>query len=220
MRDPSVAEREGGVLVAVSKSLPSRIIDLDSIDGDFEHLYVSVTKNNINFTISSTYIPPNSDVSCYVEVISQVENLKQIFPSYSFVITGDFNLPNIKWSYVNNISKIDFLPNITKETKGVARYFHSYILKLQLLQKNVQTNIADNTLDLIMSTLHDFSVEIPDEFIYKIDIFHPPLEVIVNLKQINTFSNNSSDFSPSHFTKFDFKNADYNLINQKINEIN
>lgn len=220
MRDPSVAERGGGVLIAVSKTLASRLIVLDNIDSDFEHLYVSVGKNNTKFIISCTYIPPNSDVSCYVEVISQIEHLKQTFPDHSFLITGDFNIPNIKWSYVNNISQIDFLPKITKETKGISRYFHSYILKLKLLQKNVHTNIANNTLDLVLSTLLDFIVEIPDEFISKTDVYHPPLEIIIDLKKIITFSHCSSDFSPLHLVTYDYKNANYDLINEKINDIN
>lgn len=105
--------------------------------------------------------------------------------------------------------------------QGIARYFHEYLLKLNLLQKNFHQNIANNTFDLILSSAEHCTVEIPDGFISKIDIFHPSLEINVNLSKIEKCLRSSSrtKVSRTEIIKYDFKNANYKLLNTEINKI-
>lgn len=94
----SVHNRGGGVLIAVWNDVWSQFLKV--IVCDFEQLFVKICYNAIIYILCTVYFPPKSSVDSYKFFISTLENLITTYPDYSFIASGDFNLPGIDWSNI------------------------------------------------------------------------------------------------------------------------
>ncbi|KAL4153538.1 hypothetical protein QTP88_001371 [Uroleucon formosanum] len=103
----SKCSRGDGVLIAIHKSLYSKIISIN--DQSIEQLFVCFSINHVNFIVGSVYFPPCSPAVSYEAYAITVENLVNSYINHNFILCGDFNLPDINWSndshgLVNNVS--------------------------------------------------------------------------------------------------------------------
>ena len=73
---------------------------------DFHQVYVTIRINNISFVVSSIYFLPGLEISNYIDYLTQIESLMDIYENYHIMVCGDFNLPKIDWSIEINLSKI------------------------------------------------------------------------------------------------------------------
>ena len=124
-----------GVLIAINENCYCTEIVVDSDDSDYEKLFVRVEKDKCKFIVSTVYFSPTTDISSYIDFITQVEEIKIQYPHHSLIITGDFNLPNISWL---NANILDYLPQpgITKTNQETVDIICENFKKLQLKQFN------------------------------------------------------------------------------------
>ena len=83
----------GGVLITVknylfSSCLPSPV--------DLEVISVQISRNQSQLVKCNCYVPPNSGESCLNSLLIYFSDLLSRYDNVIF--TGDFNLPDIKWS--------------------------------------------------------------------------------------------------------------------------
>ncbi|XP_025414747.1 uncharacterized protein LOC112686596 [Sipha flava] len=132
--------------------------------------------------------------------MSTVENLLSIYFDHLFIFCGDFNLPNVSWSYDNHdliySSTSDSHINCLPETFAADNFF----------QINYIFNKSGPLLDLIIVNLNQYMVK--SAFISAVpeDSYHPALSIdfilVTNIPQID---------SPHCY--FNFRKVNYSLIN-------
>ena len=92
--DTSVCERGRGVLIAVRKSIASRILETP---GNIEQLFVVLGSGNSSLILEAVYLPPRSRATAYTTFCDTLDTLFKKFPSSNFHVLGDFNLLNSTW---------------------------------------------------------------------------------------------------------------------------
>lgn len=213
-RDLPGIDLGGGVLIIVHKNYFSKKIDFVDTDLSYEKIFVKVSKNSQNFIISTAYIPPKSDISCYIDFRVIIENLKKSNLDYKILITGDFNLPDIDWSInnCNNICKYIINESTRGDVKNIIKFIYEEFKNLGLTQYNVIKNKSGNILDLVFSNSRTFISESSD-FLVGIDNFHPVLEINLEFESV---WENKTKYLKCNFHKYDFVNADYDKINSEL----
>ena len=92
----SAEHQQGGeILIAVHNSLTSRQLDF-ALQSDSIFLEVKVMDKF--FVIAATYMPPDFSTNVYNDFASYLEEISLSYRDYEFVVCGDFNLADIKWS--------------------------------------------------------------------------------------------------------------------------
>ncbi|CAH2105396.1 unnamed protein product [Euphydryas editha] len=169
----------------------------------------SVIRKNQNLNIGVFYIPPDDYQVKRLETVTNF--LSSILTSKSeehFIITGDFNLPNIDWKsegplYLNRGSTL---------LRTVSSNFIETCSSFNLKQFNQIPNVSNNTLDLIFSNIY-LNVQKSDQILVTEDKYHPCLEIDASdllLKEL----------SKPPLNKMKFKKADYSVINEILSKLN
>lgn len=66
---------------------------------NIEHIFIKLKLNNtLNLILGACYIPPNSLLSVYTKHVETIEEILQTSPNVKFILTGDYNLPNVYFS--------------------------------------------------------------------------------------------------------------------------
>lgn len=88
----------GGVLLAISSHLRSRLRPAPVVRG-CEHLWLDIDlKDGAKLLVGIVYIPPNPTAATINEISSAIAVVRgKAKPKDSLLLFGDFNLPNIKW---------------------------------------------------------------------------------------------------------------------------
>lgn len=124
----------------------------------------------------------------------------------------DFNLPNLIWieDEIDNPNILYPINVISEKELLVSNSYH----ELGLNQINKFTNDNGNTLDLIWTNNVDsLNCKICDENIVKHETHHIPLEIII----YENLNYNISNIDDTFF--YDFKNSNYELLNELINDV-
>lgn len=87
--------RGGGVLIAVSSKLKS--VQVNLCNDVIEQTFVEVKVGKKSFIVGGVYIPPNSANERYEQHNLSVLDVRERYPSSSFLVFGDFNLPNARY---------------------------------------------------------------------------------------------------------------------------
>ena len=124
----------GGILIAISNDLPSRLVYTAH---DIELIVVEILLPN-PVTLICVYIPPNSPQSTTTSFILHIHNFTN--SKNTLIITGDLNHPEIGWT---SLSGNSFTGDAICDC----------FFKLNLVQLiNEPTHIGGNTLNVIAST--------------------------------------------------------------------
>ncbi len=83
--------RGGGVLIGVSKSIPSRLY----LRGDNTELIAVEMLTNPSLILCCVYAPPNSSIDYCTSITNSLGSLPA---SKNVIILGDFNCPDINWN--------------------------------------------------------------------------------------------------------------------------
>lgn len=86
----------GGVLIAISDSIPVRVCDL--LHPDLEHLFITVNHWSYKLLIGVSYFPPRSPSDSYARHTLEVDNLIRSFDDHEILLFGDYNLPQVSWT--------------------------------------------------------------------------------------------------------------------------
>lgn len=170
--DNSTCKVGGGVLIAVKKNIPSYQISLTN--NKSEALFVHTKVKNTKIILGCCYLPnPSSIAVTYLtEVLNEIL-LK--FNNINFILMGDFNMPNIKWTPQNGI----LLPlgKHSQQSKIFTTLMCDYHNMHQIVTiKNEKGNI----LDLGFTNFQPLTVLVQkstDPLPLPIDKHQPPLEL-------------------------------------------
>jgi len=87
-----------GVLIAVASDFKSELICCLS---NIEFVAIKLTVCQTSVYITCSYIPPQSDLSVYLEHFSNIGLISSKLSDTDYLcVLGDFNLPYISWSTV------------------------------------------------------------------------------------------------------------------------
>jgi Endonuclease-reverse transcriptase len=212
-RDQTIKKSHGGgVLIATHKSLNGQLI----FDGDLygaEIICVCININYRKFYLVELYIRPDSPFKVFENIVNAMNFLlsKSIHKD-SIIVSGDFNLPDLLW-ISNDIDN----PNIFYPINACSRKellildsFHEFGLS----QVNGFSNDNDKMLDLIWTNDPDLLYCLnSDIFLVKSEIHHKSIEIVIYGSQ-----NDINNFNHCFF--LDFRNADYDIINDCFSNIN
>ncbi|XP_063400034.1 uncharacterized protein LOC134684660 [Mytilus trossulus] len=137
-----------GVLIAAKNELEMSQV---SISKEAEMITGKIKIGTKQYIITSFYRPPNKTDSTYVEkTITEIQNLRNNNKRSTFLLGGDFNLPDISWE--RNEIKGNQLP------ESINRAFLQMSADLSIQQINNNTTRGKNILDL-MFTGHPGHIE-------------------------------------------------------------
>ena len=196
----------GGVLIAVSNELPCNVIQTNPTC--FQHLFVECQYHGETLIVGSAYIPPTSHNSLYQDFDNILEEISIRKPSAKFLIAGDFNLPHIYWTPHDQNISYDELATVS--TISSADILNDSITYLNLQQHNYIFNENGYSLDLILSSFNSIKVRHEKESVIEpVDKHHPPFTFCIPFEKNYNWTNETLSF-------FDFRNADYDLINMRL----
>ena len=195
----------GGVLIAVRQpSLCEEVTIRSSEDIDF--ICVSVKDNAQKIFITSSYIPPNSPFSTYMEHAAAIQSVfSRVSEKDSIFVCGDFNLPYICWT------SIDLDPHLTPYSGSEwTNQFLDSFCSLPLYQINGIPNANNRMLDLIFTDMttnafisRSSPISVPE------DMHHPCLEVYCDSDTVPYSPSSDSNDSPRVFC---FRKTNFNNL--------
>ena len=202
----------GGVLIAVDSKIRS-VLAADWCS-DAEDLWVTVClQNATKIHVCCVYIAPCDTVGLS-SFCSKLDDIFSNHPIDNFVICGDFNLPNIRWSR-DPVNKNCIPLNFTDKDSNL---FVDTLAFCGLSQYNYLFNSSGNTLDLILNNKFQISnIKICDSPLVNEDKHHNTLEfgfISNDIHPSYKLCNNNSNLN------FNFDRADFGIIKTNINSVN
>ena len=202
VRSDRLIKRGGGVALYYKKHIQVEVLPRPSIsptNTNFDFLCVKI-KGSIKFLCF--YIPPDSS-KCPLTMINVCKVISfYLSTSTPFILLGDFNLPKINWS------------TYTAECHS-ADIFLDYCIENGLSQCITSATHKDgNILDLVICNNTGLSCLISNSV-------DSPLTSSCDHNLLSlTLSSSISLPTTTSWSYFDFKKADYEVINQKLLSIN
>jgi hypothetical protein len=196
----SACTRGGGVLIGVRKDICSNSISISNLN--VEQIFVRFNISSISFVIGGVYIPPHSNLDIYNSHSQTIEFLVRQYPFHSFIICGDYNLPEIVWD--NDNSGLTYLYSSNICATCIPETFASN----GFFQNNSIFNSHDSILDLVFCNT-SFLVEKSLEPLVPIDSYHPPLNIVL------PYSDSKPLFENRH-TFYNFRKTNYSNISSFI----
>lgn len=200
----------GGVLIAVNCSIyNSKRITTNA--NRFDQLFVRVSKNSQSIIIGAAYFGQNCSSDDYLVHANTIDHISNNNPNCDFALFGDYNLPNIKWTShpLSFHYTAGYKENVISSALNICDTFAS--LGLRQVHPLLVPN-RDYTLDLAFTSIENLHFVPSDETIRDIDAHHPPASFSLMTAK--------HEDPPSEAVYYDFKGADYELINEKLNNVN
>lgn len=195
------------MLIAVSCLLPSEEIHVGSCL-NIEFIAILIKLNRKQVYITCSYIPPISDKSIYIEHFESIKSIvTNANPEDSVLVFGDFNLPLISWTFLND--SFYYTPIISNENTDD---FINNLSDLCLFQINGVRNDHERLLDLVfVNEPSEYSLKRADPVTIPEYRYHPTLELNLNLPVLNDTQNkfNVKDYC--------YKRANYDDLNYYLN---
>lgn len=199
----------GGVLVAVSKAYDSvRAIMWETAAED---LWVRLTiGNGRKLNICAVYLPPplkQQQLDAFLNAVTCVSDST----AEDTIVIGDFNLGFIEWSLDDQtVSATNAIPTNYNNNLGFSLV--DFMSTNSFSQYNFVANDNSKLLDLVFSSLKNVVVEKSISPICKLDSHHPALIINLDFKV-------HVPLKPKQSNMYNFKSADYKLINSKLSSI-
>ncbi|KAL0871522.1 hypothetical protein ABMA27_005236 [Loxostege sticticalis] len=212
----------GGVLIAVLRGLRPALFNASvSVDSmlpkHIEHIMVEIpsAKKHKKHIISAAYIPPRSPSDVYEKHFDLLLDYIVDSGVDNFYIIGDYNTPDITWepSLCDN-SDSHSSPHLSSIGSHCVRsILSSFLGTLNATQYNNISNVNGNILDLFISNVPS-TIRIAADPLLPADPHHPPLVALTGMYQTITPMNRRP------LSKHNFRKADFNAINLKIEDTN
>lgn len=207
----------GGVLIAVLRSHYSADIELRAPPSScaplalsplLDHALVELRLGKSQLIISAVYIPPRVDGNVYITYFNIMQEFLLLNNFESFLLAGDFNLPQIEW-------QIDGMQIKPSEAKPGSP--HSCLLNFMsscnCTQINIYKNSNNRLLDLCITSISNSKVYSVSAPLVSVDKQHPPFYIMIPVDTIE---------KPLHRkpqNRYCFREADYELINTDLSII-
>ena len=203
------------------------VSDVSKYDDDYYEV-IHCTLKNLKTLVFSVYRPGDTPHKKFSDVINFIQSCIDSYDnSWTIIITGDFNFPNICWK---TLSIINTTSNGCKSCAEVLLQFMECNLLNQIVDQptRMDESGAKNILDLVITNKTDMFCELEvvpttlsdhelASFIVSNDLQAP--RSLKNEADINAPSVSSQSFSSLNFQKADFekvnnelKNVDWDLL--------
>lgn len=169
--------RGGGVMIAVHKSLKSRLVFNDLAPSSCDLLFVSVQLETESLLLGCTYIPPSSSVDLYTSYCDAVERVCSDFADKVYLV-GDYNLNSATWSEDDEGAMIVSCP-LSSPAVIVCESFNS----LSLHQLNSLPNDHGVFLDLLFSNDSELSTHVAFDHLLPNNFHHNAFSFEISLAQ-------------------------------------
>jgi hypothetical protein len=172
-RVSAAKSRGGGTLIAISNSASGvvRRTDLELVE---ECVWVEIsTTDGYNLLIGNHYFEPDTSVDTIKQYFCSSENTLNTY-HFRVLVVGDFNVPGFDWKLgLSSSSSYCYI-----KLKDEAIYTSTSLFGLS--QHNYSCNNG-NMLDIIFSSVTDFSVNYDVHSVVHPDVYHPPFVTELNL---------------------------------------
>lgn len=198
----------GGCLIAVNKKFNSfRITEWEVF---VEELWVGLTSANSEekLYLNVPYIS-NCRAEDYEHYFDNISCIMNEHPRSKFVLLGDYNLPMINWSVLEDGSlQAAFIDN------RVAQYLLQMLNFTGSSQFNCIKNFNIRILDLVISNIEPCFIEVArsQDVLSRIDLHHPPLDVTLTIGNLKLLKPSIKQFRI-------FRKGNYDRINSLISNI-
>lgn len=176
--------RGGGVIVAVSSALASR--SREDLSSGVEEVWVEIKGPDRSLIVCCVYLPPADDAALTV-FTKNVTNIINNHPDTAFLITGDFNIPDVDWV---THSHSYLTPTLSNSLRG--RLLRDTINLCSLTQYNHIRNAGGRILDLILLNNNNsliLNVQAAEPLVPE-DRHHPAVEFNVKIDMPKPLKNN------------------------------
>lgn len=203
----------GGVLIAVLRVLQSCLLDTPGCPASIEHLVVGIPSNDSKtHVISAVYIPPWAPTDVHTSHFDGLMDLLNESNVENVFIVGDYNLPEMTWMTAQQGNSQQNTNVICSGPSPLCLPMSQLITTLKASQLNNIINGNGKILDLFISNT-SCSVNPAIDPLLPIDTHHPPFVATVATNMpIQVLKRKT-------FTKYDFRKADYDVINKQISEV-
>ena len=199
------------MLIAVSTCLTSELVSANDTN-DIEFISICVKLNKSKIFITCSYIPPSSPQIIYEKHANAIKMVSKLADKNDIVIAfGDFNLPSVSWTYLTD-------ENYFVQTKSNCHCddFFKILYNCNLLQINGIYNKNYKLLDLIfINDVSNYSLSRSLPLTLPEDSHHPTIEMKIQIQP-----QNSDSTSLRYETAFYFKDTNYGMLNNLLNNTN
>lgn len=194
----------GGVIVALrSDYVGFRRTDCENIELEEIILNLSIGKRKLIFC--AVYLPPDLPFSKYELHFVNLQNMYTDQNDHKICIVGDYNIPTIDWQRRDN-----FCTPILTNTSLVARMALNSLSYMHLKQYNYVKNYKGRVIDLVLTNM-DCTLSASDPLLNE-DRNHPALAF--------TIACNANVLLPvKPRKKYNYRKADYQLINKSVSTV-
>lgn len=193
----STCLRGGGVLIGVRKDITSRQITVSEMN--VEHIFVELSIGSSKFVVGGVYIPPLSSSIIYESHLNSIEYLNNHYPGHTFIICGDYNIPEVSWD--NDDNGLTYFFTSSSRASCVPEAFSS----LNFYQNNNIINCSNSILDLVFCNNKFLTIEKSLEPAVPIDPYHPALNISLPASLPMSHCNRDHIF-------FNFRKANYDKL--------
>lgn len=200
----------GGILVAINKKFSAaRYFEFE--DNNTEQIYITLPiSNSKTIILSATYIPPKTHQNTYILHFNTLKSLYTKFPSHHFIIVGDYNIPDLRWSLHSTENHI-----LPVAVSNLHKELESTIMYMQLKQYNIIYNANGRLLDLMLTNYHHCICSPPPTELSKPNYnHHPPL--LFSFKKLQP----AERIRDKHSEKYNFHKCDFSAIKTDLSSIN
>jgi len=125
----SNSSRGGSIIIAIRKDFQSFLLPSPNLS--LEQLFVSFIFDFKTYIIGAVYLPPSSSPSIYENYSKSIDLIIDNFPHSTYIIFGDFNLPEITWS--NDIHGLSYSSTTNIRHPCIPEHLHfTVFIKLTL----------------------------------------------------------------------------------------
>ena len=195
----------GGAALYVHNSIT--VDDFWAYDNKFCEAGVALLKN-VKTVIVVLYRPPKCSLLDFTNALEFVENkVNTLDDSYTFIITGDFNLPNVCWESLSIQSGYPIA--LSDSAHYLLRFMEKYLLNQCI---NIPTR-ENNILDLLLTNRHDLVLDVlaAKSLISDHNVIKIPLSYSFESAEV-TKSNNEVSKHEDTFNSLDFSKADFDIL--------
>lgn len=203
----------GGVLIAVLRKYNPVCVSFQSqnfVEKHFEQVVITIPSHNntAQTLISAVYIPNNSQLAVYNMHFDLMDNLINSGNFDNVLLLGDYNIPMANWMRPHS----DFNSFTCTGNSAICNRLRNFMTVHDVLQYNHLTNTYGRTLDLLIANTNCFVYK-PKQDLVQADNHHPPFYTLLSLNIKLT------RLRPLSTPRYNFRKADYILINKDIDEI-
>ena len=144
--------KRGGAALYIHNSID--VDDFWEYDNKFCEAGVALIKSSKTI-IAVLYRSQKASLCSFTDALKFIENKIKLFDdSYTLIVTGDFNLPNICWD------TLTVQTGSTIAVSDAAQYLLQFMEKFLLNQEVNTPTRLDNILDLVLTNRHDLVIDV------------------------------------------------------------